>query len=155
MILGNIQNLEQDKKILPKALLKGLEYIRNTNIASLPAGKYEIDARTFALIQNNQTASKSERKAETHRKYIDIQYVFSGSEIIGYGLAAPENEVLDDKLEEKDAIFFKTVKNEIDLILTPGMYAIFFPTDVHRPGCIHGSAGPVHKVVVKVAVSGL
>jgi YhcH/YjgK/YiaL family protein len=108
-----------------------------------------------ALVQDNLTAPKAERKAEAHRRYIDIQYVLSGKEIIGYGLANPADEVLDDQLEQKDAIFFKNIKQEIDLILTGGMYAIFFPADVHRPGCVYGEPSQVRKVVVKVLVSSL
>jgi biofilm protein TabA len=156
MIFGSIQNLERDRITLPNALLRGLDYLRDTDFSKQPAGKYDIEGTGMvALVQNNLTAPRAERKAEAHRRYIDIQYVLSGSEIIGYGLANPANEVLDDKLEEKDAIFFKNIKQEIDLILTGGMYAIFFPTDVHRPGCVHGEPSQVRKVVVKVLVSSL
>ena len=153
MIFGSIHNLEQDRTTLPKALLKGLEYIRDTDLSTRPAGRYEIDGSDmFALVQDNQTAPKAERKTETHRKYIDIQYVHSGSEIIGYGLANPENEVLEELLEQKDAIFYKNVKDEMELVLTSGMYVILFPADVHRPGCIYGTSSEVRKIVVKVAI---
>jgi len=153
MIFGNLQNLEQDRKNLPKAVLKGLDYIRNTDLSTRPAGRYEIEGSDiFALVQDNLTAPKTERKAETHRKYIDIQYVHSGLEIIGYGLANSENEVLDDQSEQKDAIFYKNVRDEMDLVLTAGMYTVLFPTDVHRPGCVYGAPTPVRKVVIKVAV---
>ena len=156
MIFGSIQNLERDRITLPNALLRGLDYLRDTDFSKLPAGKYDIEGTGMvALVQDNLTAPRVERKAEAHRKYIDIQYVLSGTEIIGYGLANSANEVLDDKLEEKDAIFFRNIKQEIDLILTGGMYAIFFPTDVHRPGCVHGEPSQVRKVVVKVLVSSL
>jgi YhcH/YjgK/YiaL family protein len=39
--------------------------------------------------------------------------------------------------------------------MTEGSYAIFFPQDVHRPGCIKNKATPIRKVVVKVALSEL
>lgn len=156
MIFGSIQNLEHDKKLFPKALVRGLEYIENADLTKLAAGKYEIDGTAlFALVQDNQTAPKSERRPEIHRKYIDIQYIHSGSEIIGFGLANPSNVVLENSLEQKDAMFFKTVKDEMELVLTAGMYAIFFPDEVHRPGCIYGSTAPVRKVVIKVAVASL
>jgi biofilm protein TabA len=156
MFFSSIQNLAQDMPILHKALVRGLEYVKNADLAKLNAGKYEIDGSAlFALVQDNQTAPRTERKAEAHRKYIDIQYVHSGSEIIGFGLSNSSNEILEDLLDQKDAIFFKTVKDEMELVLTPGMYAIFFPTDVHRPGCIHRSAAAVRKVVVKIAITSL
>jgi biofilm protein TabA len=139
MIFGTIQNIEMDKRVLPAALARGLEYLRNTDFANVKPGRYEIDgASIFALVQEYQTAPKGEKKPEAHRKYIDIQYVFKGSEIIGYVLDKPANEISEDRLAEKDQLLYRSVQNEMDLILTPGMYIILFPQDVHRPGCSYG-----------------
>ncbi len=153
MILGNIANFEQDKKGLAGALVKGLEYLKNTDFDKLPEGKYQLDGDKFkAIVQEYETAPKSENQAETHRKYIDIQYLHRGTEIIGYGLFNSENEILEDCSADKDAIFYLTVKDEVDLVFRAGMYAVFFPTDVHRPCCSFGERQKVKKVVLKVAV---
>jgi biofilm protein TabA len=58
---------------------------------------------------------------------------------------------LEDLLAEQDLLFFKSVQNEMDLILTQGMYVILFPQDIHRPGCLYGEGGRVKKVVVKIS----
>ncbi|WP_250694922.1 YhcH/YjgK/YiaL family protein, partial [Escherichia coli] len=34
-------------------------------------------------------------------------------------------------------------------------YPIFFPQDVHRPGCIMQTASEIRKIVVKVALTAL
>jgi biofilm protein TabA len=151
MIFGSIRNLETDRKYLGKALVRGLEYLDKTDFSNLEAGRYEIDGSAlFALVQEYRTAPKGEKKPEAHRRYVDIQYVHRGAETIGCGLANPANEVSEDRLEEKDVLNFKTIQNEMDLILTPGMYAILFPQDVHRPGCNYGEGGNVKKVVLKI-----
>jgi biofilm protein TabA len=151
MIFGTIQNIEMDRRVLPAALARGLEYLHDTDFARVETGRYEIDGTSiFALVQEYQTAPKGEKKPEAHRKYIDIQYVFKGSEIIGYGLDKPANEISEDRLAEKDLLFYRSVRNEMDLILTPGMYVILFPQDVHRPGCSYGNGERVKKVVVKI-----
>jgi biofilm protein TabA len=54
-------------------------------------------------------------------------------------------------LADKDCAFYKNVKDEMDLVLTLGVYAVFFPEEVHRPNCQYGASGKLHKVVVKVA----
>jgi beta-galactosidase beta subunit len=43
----------------------------------------------MTVMANNryQTAPKTEKKAETHAKYIDIQYIDNGTEVIGFALA--------------------------------------------------------------------
>ena len=68
-------------------------------------------------------------------KYIDIQYVLEGTDVIGFGLPDVANEIDEDLSAQKDCIFFKNVKDEMELVLTPGMYAILFTEEVHRPNC--------------------
>ncbi len=151
MIFGNIRNLVTDKRVLPAALTRGLEYLRDTDFSKVAPGRVEIDGTAiFALIQEYQTVPSEEKKPEAHRKYIDIQYVFQGSEIIGYGLESPAIEVAEDRLAEKDLLLYRSFPDEMDLILTPGTYAILFPQDVHRPGCLYQRTDRVKKVVVKV-----
>lgn len=152
MIFGHIQNWEHDRLFLPAPLVKGLEYLKNTDFSKLSDGRYEIEGSLiFAIVQKYQTTPKSQNEAETHQKYIDIQYLYRGEEIIGYGVATLENEILQDSLAEKDAILYKSVRDEMELIFTEGMYAVFFPSDIHRPCCSRGAGTQVKKVVIKVA----
>jgi biofilm protein TabA len=136
MYFGHIANLDQDRKILPPPLIKGLEYIKRTDFSRMEKGKYEIDGtKIFAMVQEYRTAPKVERRPEAHLKYVDIQYVLEGADAIGFGLPDATNEIEADFLAQRDCVFFKNVKDEMDLVLTPGMYAIFFPEEVHRPNC--------------------
>jgi biofilm protein TabA len=152
MYVGHIKNLEKEKKVLPLPLIKGLEYLQRTDFSRTEIGKYEIEGpQIFALVQEQETGPKAERRPEAHVKNIDIQYVIEGTDVIGFGLPDPANEVAEDLLGEKDCIFFKNVQDEMDLVLTSGMYAIFFPDEVHRPNCQYGANGKLRKVVVKVA----
>ena len=151
MIFGNIRNLETDGKYLGQPLVRGLEYLARTDFSALAAGRYEIDGTdAFALVQEYRTVPKKEKKPEAHRKYVDIQYIAQGSEIIGYALDDPANEVSQDCLAEKDVLNYATVRDEMELILTEGMYAVLFPQDVHRPGCDYDQGGAVRKVVLKI-----
>jgi len=36
-------------------------------------------------------------------------------------------------------------EHETDMVLRPGVYGIFFPNDIHRPGCVSGEPGLVKK----------
>lgn len=154
MIFGKLDDLGKDRPHLAKALVKGLDYLQKTDFSKVAVGKYEIEGTSlYALVQEYQTAPKAEKKAETHAKYIDIQYIIQGKEVIGFAPFSPENEVMENLLDQKDIIFYKSAKGEMDLVLSDGMYAIFFPEEVHRPGCNYESGGPVRKVVVKIAMS--
>lgn len=154
MIFGKLDSLSKEKKYLAKALVKGLDYLQQTDFSKAAAGKYEIEGSSiYALVQDNQTAPKTEKKAEAHSKYIDIQYIVHGNEVIGFAPFSPESEVKENLLDQKDAIYYSSVKGEMDLILSDGMYAIFFPEEIHRPGCNYKGGGQVRKVVVKIAMS--
>lgn len=153
MILGKVSNLAVDSKWLPSALVKGLKYLQQTDFSKLDAGKYEIDGKLmYALVQEYETVPKEQKRPEAHVKYLDIQYLVEGGETIGVALLGPDAIVAEDLLEQKDIIFYSKVKDESDISLSAGDYAVLFPEDVHRPGCHYGSGGKVKKVVLKIAV---
>jgi YhcH/YjgK/YiaL family protein len=155
MIFGHISNLAKEKAALSGVLQAGLEYLAKTDFKSMAPGRYEIDETMHALVQEYVTQPKEERKAERHEKYIDIQYIDQGEEGIGFALLADGCEVSEDKLAEKDAIFYQAVKDEILLPMPAGTYAIFLPNDIHRPCCQNKTAAQVRKVVLKIKVSAL
>lgn len=156
MIYGQLNNFEQEKVAFSPALQKGLLYLKNTDLSTLSVGRHDIDGdNIFALVSEYVTEPKKDRKPEAHQRYIDIQYLASGEEMIGCSLLSSECEVLQDELELKDLIFYNEVKQEVDMLLKPGVYAVLFPNDVHRPCCMLNSAARVKKVVIKIAVSAL
>lgn len=151
MLFGKLDNFQKDKAYLAKPLIQGLDYLAKNDFTKIKAGRYEIEGDSiFALVQEYQTAPKGEKKAETHAKYIDIQYIDQGTEIIGFALANNSNKVEENLLEAKDAVFYKTVIGEMELIVGRGEYAIFFPNEIHRPGSNFRSGSQVKKVVVKI-----
>jgi len=156
MIFGHILNFEQDKAMLSPILQVGLRYLKNTDLAKLPIGRHDIDGdNIFVSVSEYELEPKENRRPEAHRKYIDIQYVAWGEEVIGHSLLSSKYEIIQDELAERDVIFYKEVEHEAQLVLKPGIYAIFFPTDVHRPGCMSKNKGQVKKIVVKISLSSL
>ncbi len=151
MYLSHIATLDRDGANLPEDIRRGLRFLAGTDIAALPAGRVDIDGdRMFAMIQDYETAPKAEKRPESHARYIDIQYMANGREVIGYAPLAGDNPVSENLLEDRDVQFFASVKDETDLVLGTGAYAVFYPTDIHRPGCIAGVSTKVRKVVVKI-----
>ena len=150
MIIDKIENshLYQD---LRERISKAFEYITKTDLKNLKPGKYEIDGENiFALISEYKTKSESEGKLEAHRKYIDVQYVISGEELMGY-TPLSDQSILEPYKEENDIIFFKGEKSFTKV--SSGMFAIFFPEDVHMPGISTGKISDVKKLVIKVRVN--
>jgi len=119
---------------------------------SVPDGKHWLqEPDVFAQISSYQTKPPREGRVEAHQRFVDIQIVLSGSEIIEVtplcGLI-PETE--DD--EQNDIRFYKVPDvPAVRLLLTPGSFALFYPQDTHRPGLTpHSGTTAVKKVIIKI-----
>lgn len=156
MFVGHIENFGKEKNLFLPTLQKALSYLKNTDFTKKELGRDEIDGdNMYAMVQEYQTKPKADCKPEAHVKYVDIQYIVSGKEAIGYGPLSAKNPVKEDKLAEKDIIFYQSVEDETDVVLAQGMYGIFYPADVHRPKCAVGDSTTVRKVVLKIKASTL
>lgn len=118
----------------------------------LADGRYKIQGDlVFALVQSYETVSATEKKFESHRAYADIQYVASGAEIIYYEPVGDLQPVTAYDAE-KDFRLYVEPATSLALLMKPGSFAVFFPQDGHKPGCIDEAVTRMKKVVVKVAV---
>ncbi len=130
-------------------LSRGFEFLQNTQLDELPDGKLEIDGgRLFAIVAHDQGRGRDGAILEAHRKYIDIQYVVSGNELIGWQPLPTCKTVKQAYNAETDLAFFLDRPSSW-FELAPRSFAVFFPEDAHAP---LAAQGPVHKVVVKVAL---
>ena len=116
---------------------------------SFEVGEIDVGEVKF-LSQTYTTKPPSEKKLEVHRKYIDIQFLVSGSETIYFGKQSDFSVKVPYNLK-KDAEFLNGEPTE-KVELEAGDFAVFFPEDAHRGGCISKTASQVEKVVVKVPV---
>lgn len=149
MILDTVENISLYKGLQDR-LSTGLDYIANTDFSELEMGKHEIEGDSvFAILQTYDSKKEEDCKLEAHKKYIDIQYLIVGQEYIGVE-PLTQQEVLEDKLQENDVVFYKGTAPKIKL--SAGSFMVFFPTDVHAPGIKVNASEKVIKVVVKVAV---
>jgi YhcH/YjgK/YiaL family protein len=151
VILDSLDQSDQYSLIHP-LFKSAFEYLKAFR-PSTPDGRQEIFAdRMFSLPQTYQTVPASEKQFEAHRRYIDIQYILSGEEMIEHahvGLLRPASE-FD---VEKDVRFFNDPTTSSPIVLRAGDFAVFFPHDAHKPCLSVSKPVTVRKVVVKVAVS--
>ena len=149
MILDSLRNAHL-YSALSGRFDQAFQYLREADLANLPLGKYELDGtNVFVALQEYTTKRPEQGKWEAHRRYIDIQYIVSGSEQICY--AALSRMQQGEYLEAKD---FLALSGEGDLLtLHGGDFAVFFPEDAHRPGMALGEPAQVRKAVVKIAMA--
>ena len=102
-------------------------------------------------VESPVTEPAEQRKPEGHKKFIDIQIEVHGTEKIRITpLSKAEREI--EAHEERDLYFYQvSVKEESEIHMEDGSFAVFFPEDLHRPLCMAGQE-PVRlrKAVIKV-----
>ncbi len=154
MIFADLADLKRDRQWLPEALLRGLDFLAKNDLTALALGKHPIAGEAiFASVSEYETEEWAEKLPEAHRRYLDIQCLAYGEEIIGWQASAAGLETADDRLEKDDLIFFRPGESESKILLLPGRYGIFWPGEVHRPGCSIEGRVKVKKIVVKIEAS--
>lgn len=149
MILDRLDNAGFYTKISSQ-LKKGFDYLTQTDLQALETGTHKIEGmEIFALVSEFETKAPEECRPEAHQKYADIQCIVYGKEAIGY---APLNgqAITVPYSEERDIVFYNAATSP--LLLEQGMFAVFFPQDIHQPGMQVNQPGKVKKVVVKVKI---
>ena len=94
---------------------------------------------------------RAEAKYEAHKKFIDIQLILSGKELIAV-TPIEKMEIKDEYNETKDVMFFQHNDECTDYVLESGDFLILYPQDVHMPGVCVNEKSAVRKIVVKVPV---
>jgi YhcH/YjgK/YiaL family protein len=133
---------------------KAFEILKDKTLSQKDDSKYAVDGeKIYYTIHRYATKPLNEGKLEAHRKYIDIQFLLSGVELIGY---APLTglTVAEDYNPQKDIAFFNAPNEITKVKLEPGLFCVLFPHDAHLP--CRQLAGPadVRKVVIKVRLNG-
>ena len=103
-------------------------------------------------MQAYATKPADQAKFETHRQYIDIQFIQSGRETMLWAPLAALTQVIQPYIAEKDVIFYATPPHMTPINFGPGQFVIFFPTDGHAGGLECEGPSEVRKVVIKVRV---
>jgi len=130
-------------------LARGLQFLAETDLAGLAPGKHELDGkRLFALVSDYTPKPLAEGRWEAHRHYLDLQYVVSGVERMGI---APASHMCETSYEaDRDLAWLEGAGDF--LRFGQGQFMVLWPGDAHMPGIEAGVAGPVRKVVVKIAI---
>lgn len=150
MIIDSLENVNRYTSLHPR-FKAAFDFLKRPDLGTIALGRVDLDGTAlFAIIQEYMTKPIKEGKLEAHRKYIDIQFILEGEELIGYAPfgGQPVSKAFDT---EKDIGFYEG--EAWFTLLRKGMFAILFPQDAHLPGRQTDQPKHVKKIVLKVAVS--
>lgn len=152
MIYGHIDAVPESRAY-PEPIRRAVAYCQEAKNRDWKEGRYELEGdRWIVQVFSRATKPKEEMLPEVHRRYIELQFMAEGAEYIGYYPDQGDNRILEDRLEEKDTLYYEENPKaaEIMLPMRDGCYAVFFPEDVHRPFCRMGETQMVKRIVIKI-----
>lgn len=144
------KDLENFKNIHPR-FSDAFEFLKNAINQGFEDGDYEIDGKNiYAFISSYETKTESEVQFEAHNKYIDIQCVVSGTEVIGFE-SEKEVTLTQDYKDGNDICFYALNENYDKIALKKGEFVIIMTDELHAP-CLSVENKPenVRKIVVKI-----
>ncbi len=125
---------------------------RLRGIASGGSQKIELAGGVFAIEQVYETKPRAEGFFESHRKYIDVQVIVEGEELMEV-IELSRIVVRQPYNPDRDLLTYEDTTEASQLRVYAGQSTIFYPVDVHMPTLRIGSAPVlVRKTVVKVPV---
>ncbi len=149
MIYDTLTHLSLYERLLP-GLSEGLRFLQQAP-ADLAPGRYQLSGDNYANVDCYTTRAVNPVGYESHRKYIDIQFLLSGEEEV-WVRNIDELECTDPYEPARDAAFFRHVAPTARVTLAQGSFVILFPQDAHEPQHCLEAPAPVKKIVVKIAL---
>lgn len=130
-------------------------FISNCDFFRLELGKHELGNGVYVNVEEYNTKFRCDAKFEAHKKFVDVQFMIEGEEII---TIAPVDslQVVEAYSSEKDIIFFsnKDIRG-IDYRLESGKYLVLYPKDAHMPCICLNAIATVKKAVIKIPYGGI
>ncbi|MBV9987464.1 MAG: YhcH/YjgK/YiaL family protein [Chitinophagaceae bacterium] len=144
----NLKEFQRQYKLNKAYWDAAFAFMRNNDLVNMPKGKYPIDSNNvYATITEDPSKDFEKTNWESHRKYIDLQYIITGDEIIGVSPVA-QSTVTKEYDEKKDVANY-SAEGKMEHSV-PGTFFLFFPSDAHRPNITPGGNKPVKKLVIKI-----
>lgn len=116
-------------------------------------GRHDLTDDIFANVMTYETKYRADACFEAHKKYIDIQIMIDGCEIIA---TQPINVMHKYKcltpFGDGDTELFEVNSECVDNVLNKGDFIILYPEDAHMPCVCVGEKKTVKKAVIKVPV---
>lgn len=153
-IFGSLADIKE--QLNHKAFQIAFRYLENISddfldLKDTECIKEMITDDIFVLKQAYYTKNREDCFFESHKKYIDVQYMVKGEEIMEVSDIKNLN-LITPYDENTDFIKYDGNKNISSLYIKEKELAIFFPEDGHQPCIKTDKSSLVYKAVIKIPI---
>ncbi len=147
MIFDTLENIKNYEGL--GNVYTALKFLSETDFTKMELGRYELQGDDIFYMVQRYDTDPDKTISESHKKYIDIQFMVDGEEIIGIAPISCEKKETEAKPEND--VWFYDCKTE-PLTLIKNSFMVLYPNDLHCPGVAVNKPLSCLKVVVKVKV---
>lgn len=126
-----------------------LENSLDTLTANL--GAINLSDDVFYSVATYNTKLQDDLKYESHKKYIDLQYVMSGKEYIGLIFDRSRLDIVEPYIEDKDYELYASTCGD-KILADSSKFFLFFLEDNHMPCIQVDGSEEVKKLVIKIKI---
>ena len=127
-------------------------YVRMQNMKPGESSKLFIADGVYVIEQKFITKLPSECLFESHRKYVDIQLMLNGQELMGH-TDIGSLQMKNPYDSEKDIMFYRPYENGHKFFMFAGDVAVFFPEDAHQVNQAMNQPIECIKPVIKIPLT--
>ena len=148
MIIANLQNSDRYLGIHPM-FKKLFVYFKQTDWKTAPLGKIILEEDNLYINHVEiPGAQKDLQPLEFHNRYIDVHIPLSARETIGWADRSNLHEIKSPYQWDSDCGFYAEHPEQY-FHVSPGMFAVVFPEDVHAPTI---ASGCLKKLIAKIKI---
>lgn len=127
---------------------KAFTFLKDSDLLTLKNGRHEIDGNNvFAIVSEAPSRDYDKTAFESHKNYIDLQYVITGEEKMG---RTPAESLKVDKPYNEQADIAYYIGDGKIYTVHQNCFLLFFPGEAHRPNITPGGNKVVKKIVIKI-----
>lgn len=147
MILDYIDNLKRYAQVIPN-----FEQVEKmlSQLTTLAEGVYPLNDTDKLMIVSGETLPVNDGKFEYHQRYLDIQIVLEGSELMVWQTI--DKLTVDDEFDQQNDIGFMNGTGHC-FEISQKMFYIVYPEDAHMPGRHEAVANTFKKAVFKIKIN--
>lgn len=139
-----------DDSVIERRIADALRYMQGLKISDTDIGnKIYVNENFFYSIQSYMTQTENNCTLESHRKYIEIQVMALGNEIMDLS-DVTRLEIQEDYNEDNDTVLWKAPRRMARITLKEGDFVILYPENAHRGSVSLKESQRVVKIVGKV-----
>lgn len=149
MIFDHLEHAEH-YGLVHRLVNEGWEFLRRKDLATIDAGRYELGGGAYASVQDYVTNPIESCVFESHRLFVDVQYLASGEEWIYVSTPAGLTTTQRYRAEEDCELYEGEASTRA--LMKPGQFLLLYPHDAHMPTVSVTTPTQVRKIVIKLPV---